>query len=67
MLATLQDVCSDGRILITRDTARIGMVSLPPHETQERDLSWLDGSSVRDISLNSLYLIDGNLLEFLFI
>jgi len=46
----LQDIAKDGRALVTREDARIGMMVLAPGETQERDLSWLDGSWIRGIS-----------------
>ncbi len=47
---TLQDVASDGRVLLTHDTMREGILALAPGETKERDLSWLDWSLVRDLS-----------------
>lgn len=47
---TLQDVSRDGRVLITRDIERGGILGLAPGETAERDLSWLDGSVAVDLS-----------------
>ncbi|HYV40171.1 MAG TPA: protein kinase [Thermoanaerobaculia bacterium] len=47
---TLHDIASDGRVLLTHDTARLGILALAPGETKERDLSWLDWSVVRDLS-----------------
>ncbi|MBI3664905.1 MAG: PD40 domain-containing protein [Acidobacteria bacterium] len=47
---TLHDVAHDGRVLLTRDNQRQGIVALPPGETKERDLSWLDWSLPSDIS-----------------
>ncbi|HKP12495.1 MAG TPA: hypothetical protein VJZ91_10310, partial [Blastocatellia bacterium] len=47
---SLQDISKDGRVLVMREDARIGMMALAPGETAERDLSWLDGSWLRDIS-----------------
>ncbi|MGH9368109.1 MAG: hypothetical protein ACRD3M_10595, partial [Thermoanaerobaculia bacterium] len=41
---TLQDFSRDGRLLVTRDTVRMEMVALPPGESKERDLTWLDWS-----------------------
>jgi Tol biopolymer transport system component/predicted Ser/Thr protein kinase len=55
---TLQDVAPDGRVLISDDRYRQGIISLAPGETKERDLSWLDYSSGRDLS------VDGTLLLF---
>src|SRR5206468_8159563 len=47
---TLQDVAADGRVLLTHDTTRRGILALAPGEQKERDLSWLDWSLVRDLS-----------------
>ena len=46
----LQDVSRDGRLLMTREDARIGMMAQAAGEKAERDLSWLDGSWLRDLS-----------------
>jgi len=56
---TLQDVARDGRVLLTRDVARVGMVGMGPTATKETDLSWLDWSAPTDLSL------DGKTLLFL--
>jgi len=55
---SLQDVARDGRVLLTRDVPRVGMVGLAPGATKERDLSWLDWSAPRDLSA------DGSMLLF---
>ena len=47
---TLQDVHSDGRVLITRDIERGVIFGMTPGDTVERDLSWLDGSVGIDLS-----------------
>ncbi|HJQ24925.1 MAG TPA: winged helix-turn-helix domain-containing protein [Blastocatellia bacterium] len=47
---SLQDVSHDGRVLMTREDARIGMMVQAPGEKTERDLSWLDGSWLHDLS-----------------
>jgi Tol biopolymer transport system component len=47
---TLQDVARDGRLLVTRESARYEIAALAPGETRERDLSWLDGSMAEDLS-----------------
>ncbi|MGB7265106.1 MAG: winged helix-turn-helix domain-containing protein, partial [Terracidiphilus sp.] len=41
---TLEDIAPDGRLLITRDEQRAGIMALAPGDTRERDLSWLDWS-----------------------
>jgi Tol biopolymer transport system component len=52
------DISRDGRVLITRDDERYGVMGHAPGEKQERDLSWLDYSDSADISP------DGKLLLF---
>ncbi|HEY3205306.1 MAG TPA: hypothetical protein VGL03_16780, partial [Thermoanaerobaculia bacterium] len=47
---TLQDIARDGRLLVARDTFRYEMVVLPRGESKERDLTWLDFSSLAAIS-----------------
>jgi serine/threonine protein kinase/Tol biopolymer transport system component len=55
---TLQDVAKDGRVLITRDVPRVGMVGVTAGSSKERDLSWLDWSAPKDLS------VDGRMLLF---
>jgi serine/threonine protein kinase/Tol biopolymer transport system component len=47
---TLQDVARDGRVLLTRDVPRVGMVGLTAGNNKERDLSWMDWSAPKDLS-----------------
>ena len=47
---TLFDVARDGRVLISHDTLRSGILGFAPGEPREKDLSWLDWSGVRDIA-----------------
>jgi serine/threonine protein kinase/Tol biopolymer transport system component len=47
---TLMDISHDGRVLITRDDERYGIMALAAGINQERDLSWLDYSVPGDIS-----------------
>ena len=54
---TLQDVARDGRVLITRDVPRVGMVGMTAGSTKERDLSWLDWSAPKDLSLDGKQLL----------
>ncbi len=46
---TLQDMASDGRILVTRDEQRVGMMALAPGN-KEKEISWRDWSVPTDIS-----------------
>jgi serine/threonine protein kinase/Tol biopolymer transport system component len=54
---TLQDVARDGRVLITRDVPRVGMVGMTAGSNKERDLSWLDWSAPKDLSLDGKKLL----------
>jgi Tol biopolymer transport system component len=47
---TLQDIARDGRPLLTRETWRREIVALPPGESKERSLTWLDWSLPAAIS-----------------
>jgi Tol biopolymer transport system component len=53
----LQDIGQDGRVLLLREDARIGMMAQAPGDALERDLSWLDGSWLRDISPDGVTLL----------
>jgi eukaryotic-like serine/threonine-protein kinase len=61
---TLQDLAPDGRVLLTRDDYRVGMIGLPPATSssadskRERELSWEDWSVATGISS------DGNTVLF---
>ena len=54
---TLQDVGRDGRVLLTRDVLRVGMVGLSSNDAKERDLSWLDWSAPHDLSPDGKILL----------
>ncbi|HUC30136.1 MAG TPA: protein kinase [Candidatus Acidoferrum sp.] len=47
---TLLDVGRDSSVLLTRGNDRAGIIGLPPGESKERDLSWLDWSAPGDLS-----------------
>jgi eukaryotic-like serine/threonine-protein kinase len=53
----LQDVDRRGRILLTRNIPRSGVLVLARGETQERDVSWLDFSSVTDLSTDGRLIL----------
>jgi serine/threonine protein kinase len=55
---TLHDVFKDGRVLLTRDDWRAGMLGVAPGQTKEHDLSWHDWTVPRDIT------DDGKLVSF---
>ncbi len=47
---TLQDISRDGRVLLIDEFRRLGLSALPPGQTKERDLSWLDWSRPSGLS-----------------
>ncbi|HTY43311.1 MAG TPA: protein kinase [Thermoanaerobaculia bacterium] len=47
---TLADVSREGRVLLSLEEERNGVMAAGPGETAERDISWLDLSSVIDMS-----------------
>jgi eukaryotic-like serine/threonine-protein kinase len=47
---TLQDIASDGRVLVSHDVIRIGVLGRGAGEMKERDLSWLDWSAAFDLT-----------------
>jgi eukaryotic-like serine/threonine-protein kinase len=55
---TIQDVSADGRVLLTSDNGKVGIIGRPPGSDRDRDLSLLDWSLVRDLSR------DGKLVLF---
>jgi DNA-binding winged helix-turn-helix (wHTH) protein/Tol biopolymer transport system component len=55
---TLQDIAADGRVLLTRDDQKTGIMGLARGAKKERDLSWLDWSLPSSLSA------DGNTLLF---
>ncbi len=55
---TIQDVSMDGRVLMTSDNGKVGIIGRPPGSEKDRDLSLLDWSLARDLSQ------DGKLLLF---
>ncbi len=54
----LQDISRQGKLLVTHGAVRTGILGLSPGESTERDLSWLDGSLLMDVSA------DGRLVLF---
>lgn len=47
---TVQDIAPDGRVLVTRDEQRAGIVGQAKGAAREQDLSWKDWSLSEDIS-----------------
>ncbi|HEX7155490.1 MAG TPA: protein kinase [Thermoanaerobaculia bacterium] len=53
----LHDVAPDGRLLLSQQSVRAGIFALLPNQEQERDLSWLDYSVVRDLSADGKTMV----------
>ncbi len=47
---TLQDISGDGRVLVSHDSIRIGILAGGAGFSKERELAWLDWSSLFDVS-----------------
>jgi DNA-binding winged helix-turn-helix (wHTH) protein/Tol biopolymer transport system component len=56
---SLQDIASDGRVLLARDNESLGIVFMGAGDTQPRDLSWKDWSIAMDISRDGKQLLFG--------
>jgi len=54
---TLADVSRDGRVLLSLEDERNGVLGMGPGDTTERDLSWLDLSSIMDMSNDGKLLL----------
>jgi Tol biopolymer transport system component len=54
---TVQDIASDGRVLVTRDEQRAGIAGEARGATREQDLSWRDWSLPQDISRDGKTLL----------
>jgi Tol biopolymer transport system component len=53
----LHDVSREGALLMERETVNPAMVGLVPGDTNERDLTWLDGSVPADISADGRFVL----------
>jgi Tol biopolymer transport system component len=55
----IQDSAPDGRVLLTVGRSKPSLVGLAPHETKERDLSWLDFGWASDLSVDGKTFLFG--------
>src|SRR5689334_9278028 len=49
-ISTIRDISKDGRVLMTNESARLGILARGPGDEKDRELSWLDYSLVTDIT-----------------
>jgi Tol biopolymer transport system component len=54
---TLQDIARDGRVLVSHDVLRIGVLGRGAGDVKERDLSWLDWSAAFDLTADGKTLL----------
>ena len=54
---TLQDVSSDGRVLVTLNSRRLAMTYTTAGKKDDIDLSWHDWNSARDISSDGRFVV----------
>ena len=53
----LHDIARDGRVLIAHERIRMGVFALPPGQSKERELTWLDASLAMDLSADGKSLL----------
>jgi DNA-binding winged helix-turn-helix (wHTH) protein/Tol biopolymer transport system component len=56
---SLRDISREGRVLLSRDNERLGIVFVGPGATEPRELSWEDWSMVADISADGKRILFG--------
>jgi eukaryotic-like serine/threonine-protein kinase len=56
---SLRDISRDGRILLSRDNERLGILFMGPSDAEPRELSWEDWSIVTDISPDGKRILFG--------
>ena len=49
-ISTIRDISKDGHVLMTNESARLGVLERGPGDDKDRELSWLDYSLVTDVS-----------------
>ena len=54
---TLQDIASDGRVLVALNSRRLATAFMTLGDTHDVDLSWHDWNSVRDISPDGKFIL----------
>jgi serine/threonine protein kinase len=59
----LHDVSRDGEVLLERAAPRGGILYRGESDPHERDLSWLDGSAVRQISADGSWILFTEMLQ----
>lgn len=60
---SIQDVFSDGRVLLSSNVSKMGCSCLPPGETQPRELGWLDGPAPEALSADGRTVVMGEIMR----
>ena len=60
---SLSDVSPDGAVLITTGSRRSGIRGRGPGDSEERELSWLEGSAAVDLSPDGKRVLFGEMME----
>ncbi|HKF44788.1 MAG TPA: protein kinase [Thermoanaerobaculia bacterium] len=53
----LHDIARNGKVMLTRESPRVGILGMLEGETRERDMSWLDYSFASDMSDDAKVLL----------
>ncbi len=53
----LHDIAKSGRVLLTRESPRVGILGMLQGDTRERDMSWLDYSFAADLAADGKTLL----------
>jgi hypothetical protein len=53
----LHDIARSGKVLLTRESPRVGILGILQGESRERDMSWLDYSFAADLSADAKTLL----------
>ena len=56
-ISTIRDISKDGHVLMTNESARLGILGRNPGDEKDRELSWLDYSLGSDLSLDGKLLL----------
>jgi DNA-binding winged helix-turn-helix (wHTH) protein len=63
LAGTIEDVAKNGRVLVSRGSSIWGVRGVAPGETEERELSWVEGSAAVDLSNDGRLVLFGEALE----
>jgi eukaryotic-like serine/threonine-protein kinase len=53
----LQDIASDGRVLVSSESQRVVLEAITPPDNQPHDISWYDWSVAKDISADGQWVL----------